>query len=101
MEEKIELNVFLNKLVSSITKKFEKFESDLKNLKTDIEKIKGSVDKDALKDLEDKLRQLEVSVNSLKNKSQIDKSILKLIETEEQERKSEEKVKSEPYGRRF
>ncbi len=101
MEEKIELNVFLNKLVSSITKKFEKFESDLKSLKTDIEKIKKSAEKDTLKDFEDKLRQLEISINSLKNKSQIDKSILKLIESEEQERKIEEKAKSGSYGRRL
>ena len=93
MEEKIELNVFLNKLVSAFTKKFEKLENDIKLLKTDIEK--QSKEKIDLKDIENKLRNLEISINSLRNKSQIDKSILKLIEREEQERKSEE------YGRRL
>jgi len=93
MEEKIELNVFLNKLVSAFTKKFEKLENDIKLLKTDIEK--QSKEKIDLKDIENKLRNLEISINSLRNKSQIDKSILKLIESEEQERKSEE------YGRRL
>ena len=94
MEEKIELNVFLNKLVSAFTKKLEKLENDIKGLKSDIEKTKQSDEKNALKEIENKLRSLEISVNSIKNKSQIDKSILKLIESEEQERKSEE------YGRR-
>jgi len=95
MEEKIELNVFLNKLVSAFTKKFEKLEKDIKELKAGIEKFEQSKEKDALKEIEDKLRRLEISVNSIRNKSQIDKSILKLIESEEQERKSEE------YGRRL
>jgi hypothetical protein len=89
MEEKIELNIFLNKLVSAVTKKFEKLESDMEILKTDLEKFKQTGQKDNLKDFEEKLRNMEFSINSLKNKSQIDKSILKLIETEEQDRKSE------------
>jgi hypothetical protein len=93
MEEKIELNIFLNKLVSAVTKKFEKLESDMEILKTDLEKFKQTGQKDNLKDFEEKLRNMEFSINSLKNKSQIDKSILKLIETEEQERKGEQ------YGR--
>ena len=101
MEEKIELNVFLNKLVSAFTKKFENLENDIKGIKRDIENLKKTTEKDALKDIEDKLRSLETSINSLRNKSQIDKSILKLIESEEQERKSEEPVKSEKYGRRL
>ena len=93
MEEKIELNIFLSKLVSAVTKKFEKLESDMEILKTDLEKFKQTGQKDNLKEFEEKLRNMEFSINSLKNKSQIDKSILKLIETEEQERKSEQ------YGR--
>ena len=95
MEEKIELNVFLNKLVASFAKKFEGFERDIKGLKSDIEKLKQSQEKNALKEVEEKLRRLEISISSIKNKSQIDKSILKLIESEEEERKSEE------HGRRF
>jgi len=92
MEEKIELNIFLNKLVSAVTRKFEKLEKDIELLRSEVEKIKQTGN---IKDLEDKLRNLEFSLNSIKNKSQIDKSILKLIETEEQERKGED------YGRRL
>lgn len=92
MEEKVELSIFLNKLVSAVTKKFEKLEKDVQDLRSDIDKFKQSGN---MKEVEDKLKNLEFSLNSLKNKSQIDKSILKLIETEEQERKSEE------YGRRL
>jgi chaperonin cofactor prefoldin len=95
MEEKIELNAFLNRLVSDVIKKFEKIESDLSIIKTDMDRLKQSDDKSALKALDDRLKNLEFSVNSLKNKSQIDKSILKLIETEEQERKGDD------YARRL
>jgi len=93
MEEKIELNIFLNKLVSAVTKKFEKLEVDMETLKTDLEKLKQPGEKNNIKEFEEKLRSMEFSINSLKNKNQIDKSILKLIETEEQDRKSEQ------YGR--
>ena len=93
MEEKIELNIFLNKLVSAVTKKFEKLELDMEMLKTELEKLKQPGEKNNIKEFEEKLRNMEFSINSLKNKSQIDKSILKLIETEEQERRSEQ------YGR--
>ena len=83
MEEKIELNMFLNKLVSVLIRKFDKIEKDIDMLRSDVEKFKQTGN---LKDIEDKLRNLEFSVNSLRNKSQVDRSILKLIETEEQER---------------
>jgi len=83
MEEKIELNMFLNKLVSVLIRKFDKIEKDIEMLRSDVEKFKQTGN---LKDIEDKLRNLEFSINSLRNKSQVDRSILKLIETEEQER---------------
>ena len=94
MEDKIELNVFLNKLVSAIVKKFESIESDVKSLRMEVDRLKKTDDKSALKDLEDKMRTLEYSINSLKNKNQIDKSILNLIEKEEDDRKGVE------HGRR-
>ena len=94
MEDKIELNVFLNKLVSAIVKKFESIENDMKNLRMEVDRLKQTNDKSALKDLEDKMRTLEYSINSLKNKNQIDKSILNLIEKEEDDRKGVE------HGRR-
>ena len=92
MEEKIEINIFLSRLITALIKKFEKLEKDMEILRAEIEKFKQTGN---IKDLEDKLKNLEFSLNSIKSKSQIDKSILKLIETEEQERKSED------YGRRF
>jgi hypothetical protein len=84
MEEKIELNMFLNKLVSAVVRKFEKLERDMEMIKSDVEKFKQTGN---MKEIEEKIRNLEFSVNSLRSKSQVDKSILKLIETEEQERK--------------
>lgn len=84
MEEKIELNMFLNKLVSALNRKFEKIENQIETIRSEVEKFKQTGN---MKEIEDKLRNLEFSVNSLRNKSQVDKSILSLIETEEQERK--------------
>jgi len=87
MEEKIEINVFLSKLVSAIMKKFESTDSGMREIKAEIERLKQSGDKAAIKSLDDKVRNMEFTINSLKNKSQIDTSILKLIETEEADRK--------------
>ena len=84
MEEKIELSMFLNKLVSAVVRKFEEIERDIEMLRSDAEKFKQTGN---MKEMEDKMRNLELSLNSLKSKSQVDKSILRLIETEEQERK--------------
>ena len=87
MEEKIELSVFLSQLVSTLNKKFESFEGDIKALRMDIERLRQPQSENVLKDLENKIRNLEMSVNSLRSKNQIDKSVLKLLESEESGRR--------------
>ncbi|MEM5778266.1 MAG: hypothetical protein QXD43_00770 [Candidatus Aenigmatarchaeota archaeon] len=84
MEEKIELNAFLNQLISTISKRFEVLEDEIKALKKDLEVVRQMQNKDEepLKILESKIRNLEFSINSLRNKSQIDKSLLKALESE-------------------
>jgi hypothetical protein len=88
MDERIELNVFLSKLVSAIVRKFDVMESGMKDIKVQIETLKQGSDKNALKALDDKVRNLEMNMNALRSKSQIDTSILRLIETEEGQRKA-------------
>jgi hypothetical protein len=104
MEDRIELNVFLNKLVAALVKKFETIETSIRDikiqidalkqvesivrdLKIQIEALKQNSNANATKMLDEKVRNLETTVNSLKGKSQIDTSILKLIETEESQRR--------------
>ena len=87
MEERIELNAFLSQLISVVNKKFEVIEEEVIALKKDLEFIRQSQTKDdePVKILESKIRNLEFSVNSLRTKSQIDKSLLKVLESEKSE----------------
>jgi hypothetical protein len=87
MEDRMELNVFLNKLVTAVVKKFENVESGMKDIKAQMETLRQTNNSGALKSMDERLRNLEMTVNSMKSKSQIDTSILKLIETEEGQRK--------------
>ena len=104
MEDTMELNSFLNKLVAALVKKFEandgklrdmkaqidslkQVESSVRDIKVQIENLKQTNSSGAIRSLEDKMRNIEITINSLKGKSQIDTSILKLIETEESQRK--------------
>jgi len=88
MEEKIELNAFLNQLITTINKKFEVLEEEVRTIKKDLEFIRQQTqnkDDEPLKILESKIRNLEFSVNSLRVKSQVDKSLLKVLESEKSE----------------
>jgi hypothetical protein len=101
MEDTIELNAFLSKLVAALVKKFEasdakirdmktqidslkQIDSSVRDLKVQIDSLKQSNNSNATKMLDEKVRMLETTLNSLKVKSQIDTSILKLIETDDQ-----------------
>jgi len=87
MEEKIEINAFLNQLIATVSKKFEVLEEEIRNVKRDLDVFKQSQNKDdePVKILESKIRNLEFSINSLRTKSQIDKSLLKVLESEKSE----------------
>ena len=87
MEEKIEINAFLSQLISTISKKFEVLEEEIREIKRDIDAIRQSQTKDdePFKILDSKIRNLEFSINSLRVKSQVDKSLLKVLESEKSE----------------
>jgi hypothetical protein len=88
MDERIELNFFLGKLASALVRKFDAIEAGMRDIRLQIEALKQGSDKNAVKMLDEKVRNLETTINSLRNKSQIDTSILRLIETEEGQRKA-------------
>ena len=83
MEEKIELSAFLNQLIITINKRFEVLEEEIRKIRKDFDFIMQSKNsnEEPIKILDSKLRNLESSVNSLKNKSQIDKSFLGILES--------------------
>jgi hypothetical protein len=84
MEEKIELNAFLSQLIMSVSKKFQALEEEVKGIKRDVEALKQSQTKgdEPLRALDSKVRNIEFSVNSLRSKSQVDKSLLRPLESE-------------------
>jgi hypothetical protein len=88
MEEKIELNAFLNQLINTVSKKFEVLEEEVRTLKKDLDLVRQQTQNkgdEPLKILDSKIRNLEFSVNSLRVKSQVDKSLLKVLESEKSE----------------
>jgi hypothetical protein len=88
MEEKIELNAFLSQLIITVSKKFEVLEEGVRTLKKDLDLVRQQTQNkgdEPLKILDSKIRNLEFSVNSLRVKSQVDKSLLKVLESEKSE----------------
>ncbi len=85
-DEKIEINAFLGQLISALNKKFETITEDMKNVKRDVDTLKQAQARgdEPIKALDTKVKNLEFSVNSLRNKSQIDRSLLKPLEGEKQ-----------------
>ncbi len=85
-DEKIEINAFLGQLISALNKKFETITEDMRNMKRDVDALKQVQARgdEPLKALDAKMKNLEFSVNSLRNKSQIDRSLLKPLEGEKQ-----------------
>jgi hypothetical protein len=88
MDERIELNIFLGKLASVLVRKFDAIEAGMRDIRLQIETLKQGSDRNAVKMLDEKVRGLETTINSLRSKSQIDTSILRLIEAEEGQRKA-------------
>jgi hypothetical protein len=88
MEEKIELNAFLSQLIITVSKKFEVLEEEVRTLKKDLDFVRQQTQNkgdEPMKILDSKIRNLEFSVNSLRVKSQVDKSLLKVLESEKSE----------------
>lgn len=85
-DERIEINAFLGQLISALNKKFETIAEDMKSVKRDVDTLKQAQSRgdEPIKALDAKMKNLEFSVNSLRNKSQIDRSLLKPLEGEKQ-----------------
>jgi len=87
MAERIELSAFLNELMSILKKKFEVYDGNIKSMREDIRKLMQSQGETSIRELENRIRILENTINSMKARTQVDTSLLKLLESEERERR--------------
>ncbi|MBN2202736.1 MAG: hypothetical protein JW700_00920 [Candidatus Aenigmarchaeota archaeon] len=87
MAEKIELNGFLNELISLLKKKFEVYDGNIKSMREDIMNLSSSKDDTKISELKNKVMILENTLNSMKARTQVDTSLLKELETDKHERK--------------
>lgn len=87
MAEKIELNGFLNELISVLKKKFEVYDGNIKSMREDIKSLASSKDDADISELKTKIRILENTLNSMRARTQVDTSLLKELESEKNERK--------------
>ncbi|MFH0929040.1 MAG: hypothetical protein V1818_01640 [Candidatus Aenigmatarchaeota archaeon] len=87
MTEKVELNGFLNELISILKKKFEVYDGNIKSMREDIKSISSSKDDASISELKNKVRILENMIDSMKARTQVDTSLLKVLESEKNERK--------------
>jgi len=87
MAEKVELNGFLNELISLLKKKFEVYDGNIKSMREDIKRLTASKDDTPINELKSKISVLENTVNSMKARTQVDTSLLKELEGGESERR--------------
>ena len=87
MVDKVELNGFLNELISILKKKFEVYDGNIKSMREDIKTLMMSKDDSSLNELKNKVRILENTLNSMRSRTQVDTSLLKELEGEHVERR--------------
>ena len=87
MADRVELSGFFNELISILKKKFEVYDGNIKSMREDIRKLMQSQGETSIRELENKIRILENTLNSMKARTQVDASLLKVLESEERERK--------------
>ena len=88
MVDKIEINGFLNEFISLLKKKFEVYDGNIKSMRQDIIRLSESRDDATIRELQNKIRILENTINSMKARTQVDSSLLKELESAEHERRS-------------
>ena len=87
MNDKVELNGFLNELISILKKKFEVYDGNIKSMREDIKTLMTSKDDSSVNELKNKVRILENTINSMRARTQVDTSLLKELEGEQVERR--------------
>ena len=86
MADKVELNGFLNELISVLKKKFEVYDGNIRSMREDIRRLAESRDDPSINEMKNKVKILENMINSMRARTQVDTSLLKELESEESER---------------
>ncbi len=87
MVEKVELSGFLDEFISILKKKFEVYDGNIKSMREDIRKLMQAQGDTSINELKNRIRILENTINSMKARTQVDTSLLKVLESEERERR--------------
>ena len=88
MAEKIKLNEFLREMVKSLNKRLDNFENDIGLLKSEIRRLETNQKKESLEDIKNRLKGLESTLSTTRDLNLVDKSILKMLESEESVRRT-------------
>jgi archaellum component FlaC len=88
MAEKIKLDDFLKELVGALNKKLEVFENDINLIRSELERIKTNQRRESLDELKNRIRSIESTLSTAKDLNLVDKSILKMLESEESARRA-------------
>ena len=83
MAEKVELNGFLNDLISVLKKKFQVYDGNIKSMREDIKRLSLEKEDPSINDLKNRIKILENSVEAMKARTQVDTSMLKDLESEQ------------------
>lgn len=88
MAEKVKLNEFLREMVKSLNKRLDNFENDISLLRSEIRRVETNQKKESLEEVKDRLKSLESTLSTTRDLNLVDKSILKMLESEESVRRT-------------
>ncbi len=88
MVERIKLNEFLKELVKSLNNRLDSLESSINLLKSDIKRLEANQRKDSTEEIMSKVKNLESALSTIRDLDMVDKSILKMLENEENVRRT-------------
>jgi len=88
MAEKVKLNEFLREMVKSLNKRLDNFENDISLLRSEIRRLETNQKKESLEDIKNRLKGLESTLSTTRDLNLVDKSILKMLESEESVRRT-------------
>lgn len=87
MADRVELSAFLNELISILKKKFEVYDGNIKSMRQDIKRLTDSQGDTSISELKNRIKILENTLNSMRARTQVDSSMLKVLESEDSERR--------------
>lgn len=89
MVDKVELSGFIDELVSILKKKFEVYDGNIKSMREDIRKLMQAQGDTPVRELKNRISILENKVSAMKARTQMDTSLLKVLESEKESEKRE------------